>query len=173
MINVAAEIEAYNTAGAKVVNREITFKIEEQLGEGIDIINDFNDDGDQKKEGDGQKNSEDSDNNMGSSTGLNYLEYDEPIKSIFTSRHETEVGYTCLIGNYRFTVYDICDNGNSGTEYTLLWDHCYRFDMEQKVMGQIECADFGDGCKTLVTGTNLCWIILWDIKQKVLLRIPD
>lgn len=130
LINVGAEIEAFNTAGAKVVNREITFKIEDQLGEKIDIKNDFNDDGDGLKEKDGAKNSDDSDNNMGNATGLNFLEFDEPIKGIFASRHETEVGYTCIVGNYRFSVYDICDNGNHGTDYTLVYDNDYRFNID-------------------------------------------
>ena len=38
-------MEAYNTAGAKVVNREITFRIDDKLGDGIDIKNDFGEDG--------------------------------------------------------------------------------------------------------------------------------
>jgi len=102
---------------------------------------------------------------MGSASGLNYLEYDEPIRCIFTSRHESEVGYTCLLGNMRFTIYDIYDNSSGGTDYNLLWDHCYRFIREQKCLGQIECIDFEKECKTFVSGTSLNWIMLWDMKQ--------
>ena len=75
-----------------------------------------------------------------------------------------------LIGVMRFTIYDIFDDTSGGSEYQMLWDKNYRFDPKLKDLGQIECIDFEKrGCEFL-TGSNLGWICIWDLKFKFLLR---
>ena len=116
------------------MNKDITIKIEEPIGEDIDIKNDFGvgkQDDDDKK---GEKNSDESDNQNAESHDLHYMVYTEPIKAIFTTRC-SELGYIALIGKMRFTIYDIYDNNSSGTDQVLLWDNDYRFDKRVKAMG--------------------------------------
>jgi len=125
-------MESFNKAGAKVKSKDITIKIDEPIGEDIDIKNDFggftNDDRCNGNHAKGEKHSDDSDQPPSEVLDLNFLEYSEPIRAIFASRFETELGYLMLIGNLRFTIYDVYDDSVGGTEHALIWDKQYRFD---------------------------------------------
>ena len=118
------------------MNTDITIKIEDPIGEGIDIKDDFNIGAENEgviKAKAGQ--SDDSDHAEAVNRGTSKIEYDEDIQGIFFGRHETDMGLVCLIGEKRFTVFDIYDNGSGGVESHMLWDKNYRFDKKCKFVG--------------------------------------
>ena len=71
----------------------------------------------------------------------------------------------------RFTIYDVYDNSVGGCEFASIWDNDYRFNNALKSIGQVKCLDFENTCTTCITGTNLGWFCIWDIKERTLLRM--
>ena len=58
------------------------------------------------------------------------------------------------------------DDGMQQIEYTEVWDKDIRFDRNVRNYGKMISLDFENKCKTFITGTNLGWIVVWDLLNK-------
>ena len=90
IVNVQGQTDAFTLChDVQAATKDITFKIEEPIGEGIDIKNEFgvrgNDDGPCNA-----KDSDDSDHAVAGTVDQKFIEYDSPIEAIFTARSSTE-----------------------------------------------------------------------------------
>lgn len=128
LLNVMTQVESFMASqGTTNVNTNITIKIEEPIGEGIDIKDDFNI-GAENEVGQNNANEEDnSDHAEAENKGTSKIEYSEDIQGIFYGRLDADVGYMCFIGEKRFTIFDIYDNCSGGVENQMFWDKNYRF----------------------------------------------
>ena len=99
-----------------------------------------------------------------------YLNHNEPISALFTSSNISDLGYLAIVSKYRFTIYFVQDDNNGSCETSMVWDKDYRFDKSLTQMGLILSLDFEKSCLTFVTGTHLGWILIWNLKDKQLIR---
>lgn len=75
-----------------------------------------------------------------------------------------------LIGKHRWAVYYIQEDGEGGIEIRNHMDHNTKFDQYCVQMGQVISVDFEHSCNTLIAGTKIGYIQIWDMMSKTLLR---
>ena len=116
-----------------------------------------------------EKNSDESEiaNNMTSDKKV--MQYSQAIKNIIWSRSTSDLGQIAVIGDYRFTIYNVYDDANGNVDLYMCWDNDYRFKRNLRTMGDITALDFDDKCLTFASATQMGWICTWNVNDQQLL----
>jgi hypothetical protein len=62
-----------------------------------------------------------------------------------------------------FSIYSVYDDGSHNSEKDEIWTFDYSHDKEIREIGKITSLDFGNNCKSFITGSNLGWICIWSL----------
>jgi hypothetical protein len=161
-------MEAFSINNVKSHLKDITMKIEPIIGQEIDVKNDFGANEGEKVD---EKDSDGSgDLNAAGMLSSKFLLYDQEIDSIYTTSNMSDLSYICITSRLRYSIYYIQDDNMGSADFTLIWNNDYRFDKHLKSMGQILTMDFHKSCKTFITGSQLGWICIWSLCDRVLMH---
>lgn len=67
-------------------------------------------------------------------------------------------------------MYFIYEDDSKGSELDKFIDIEYKFNKDINIFGKINCMDFEDHGTHLITGTNLGWILIWNINEKNIVK---
>lgn len=101
-------------------------------------------------------------------SGKTYLEVDFDILNVFQSPSPSGYSYIALLGEWRMHIYSVYEEESTCCGITSVWDFNYRFDSFYKKYGKQISLDFEEGCQGFVTGTNIGWVLIFSLVEKVM-----